>query len=97
LYQERKATKLNPYARCAVINGDWQALTDVAALMPSHFQVWGPVAIASDQIKKHQASLLISAPRHQSKELVTLLRSWLVARSANRLSVVQIRIDPDDL
>jgi primosomal protein N' (replication factor Y) len=97
LYQERKATKLNPYARCAVINGDWQALTDIAALMPSHFQVWGPVANTGDQIKKHQASLLISAPKHQSKELVTLLRSWLIQRSANRLSVVQIRIDPDDL
>lgn len=97
LFRERKATKLNPYARCAVINGDWQALSELGALMPDHFQVWGPVANFGDELKKHQASLLISAPKHQSKELVTLLRSWLVQRSANRLSVVQVRIDPDDL
>lgn len=97
LFQERKAARLNPYARCAVLNGDWQALSDIAGAMPNHFQVWGPVANAGEELKKHQASLLISAPKQQSKELVTLLRSWLVQRSVNRLSVVQIRIDPDDL
>lgn len=97
LFREREQTKLNPFARTAEIRGSWEALSTLAKKLPDYAQVWGPVPVSRKQTERHEASMLISVPRNQSIELVKSLKSWVVARSANRESAVMVRIDPDDI
>lgn len=97
LLTERIETRLNPYSRTAEIRGDHQSLAEIKQILPDHAQVWGPVAIESQADTKHQFSILLSVPKADSDLLVKALKAWVLTRSANRRSVVAIRIDPANL
>jgi len=88
----RQETHLPPASRLATLTGEPGAVAGVQELLdlPTGTEVLGPVPTGDDD----EVRLVLRAPRTHAAALSAALRSAQAARSARKLPVVRVQVDP---
>lgn len=88
--QQRTETHLPPVGRLATVEGTTDELAALAArAWTPHTEVLGPV-----EDDRGDERLILRAPRSEGLALADLLKANSAARSAEKLPVMRVRVDP---
>lgn len=95
---ERADLRFPPLARLATLTGSWPAVRDMLRRveLPGSAQILGPTPDLGEDGTEH-ARAIVRVPRADGGALATALRAAVAYRSAHKLPVVRIRIDPSQV
>lgn len=99
--EERTETELPPVVRLAVAQGEWAALTELAAAVssvPEALALGPAIVVPPEETGEQLARLVIRAPLASGPALMDALRAFMAGRSARKdQRPLRIKVDPADV